>query len=128
MANLNFPSSVAWMSFTNRFLQLRKQHSLTQQQMADAVGIHITQVKRYEGGDAQPSLDALKKISLSFNVTTDWLIFEDGEREPKNELKLKFEAISQMDEDEQHIVLAVLDSMILKHQTRRFFTTQSGTR
>ena len=116
------------MSFTDRFLQLRKKHLLTQQQMADAVGIHITQVKRYEGGDAQPSLDALKKIAVAFNITTDWLIFEDGEREPKDELKLKFEAITQMDEDERHVVLSVLDSMILKHQARQFFTPQSGTR
>jgi transcriptional regulator with XRE-family HTH domain len=128
MRNVNFPSSVAWMSFTDRFLQLRKQHSLTQQQMAEAVGIHITQVKRYEGGDVQPSLEALKKVALAFNVTTDWLIFEDGEREPKDELKLKFEAITQMDDDERHVVLSVLDSMILKHQAKRFFTPQTGTR
>lgn len=116
------------MSFTERFLQLRKQHSLTQQQMADAIGIHITQVKRYEGGDVQPSLEALKKTALAFNVTTDWLIFEDGEREPKDELKLKFEAVSQMDDEERHVVLSVLDSMILKHQAKQFFTPPTGTR
>ena len=128
MADIKFPSVVAWMSFTNRFLQLRKQHGLTQPQMAEAVGIHITQVKRYESGEAQPSLDILKKIAMAFSVSTDWLIFEDGEREPQDELKLKFEAITQMDDDERHVVLSVLDSMILKHQTKRFFTSQTGTR
>ncbi|RUB20515.1 XRE family transcriptional regulator, partial [Pseudomonas aeruginosa] len=60
------------MSFTERFLQLRKQHGLTQQQMAETVGIHITQVKRYESGEAQPSLEILKKVATAFNVTTDW--------------------------------------------------------
>lgn len=128
MADIKFPSVVAWMSFTNRFLQLRKQHGLTQPQMAEAVGIHITQVKRYEAGEAQPSLDILKKIATAFSVSTDWLIFEDGEREPQDELKLKFEAITQMDDDERHVVLSVLDSMILKHQTKRFFASQTGTR
>ncbi|GAB7198504.1 hypothetical protein OS11_47870 [Dickeya oryzae] len=108
-----------WMSFSTRFLQLRKQYGLTQPQMADKVGIHLTQVRRYESGEAQPSLDILKRTAITFNVSTDWLIFEDGEREPQDELKLKFEAIRQMDEDELKTVTSVLDAMILKHQAKR---------
>ncbi len=108
-----------WMSFSTRFLQLRKQHGLTQPQMADKVGIHLTQVRRYESGEAQPSLDILKRIAVTFNVSADWLIFEEGEREPQDELKLKFEAVKQMDEDEQKSVISILDAMILKHQAKR---------
>jgi transcriptional regulator with XRE-family HTH domain len=121
MSSIKYYSTVNWMSFAVRFLQLRKQHNLTQPQMADAVGIHITQVKRYESGETQPSLDILKKIATAFNVTTDWLIFEDGEREPKDELKLKFEAVTQMDSAERQAVDALLDAMILKHQAKQFF-------
>ena len=128
MVSIKFSRDVVWMSFTARFVQLRRKHGLTQQQMADSVGIHITQVKRYESGEAQPSLDLLKKIALAFNVTADWLIFEDGEREPQNELKLKFEAITQMDEEEQRSIASLLDAMILKHQTKRFFIpAKTGT-
>jgi transcriptional regulator with XRE-family HTH domain len=108
------------MSFTDRFVQLRRQHSLTQQQMADNIGIHITQVKRYEAGETQPSLDILKKIAVSFNVSVDWLVFEECEREPQGELKLKFEAVAQMDEEERRVVALLLDGMILKHQARRW--------
>jgi transcriptional regulator with XRE-family HTH domain len=123
MTSIKLCSTVNWMNFAIRFLQLRKQHKLTQPQMADLIGIHITQVKRYESGEAQPSLDILKKIATAFNVTTDWLIFEDGEREPKEALKLKFEAIAQMDQDERHVVDALLDAMILKHQAKQLFVT-----
>jgi transcriptional regulator with XRE-family HTH domain len=122
MSTIKFCSAVAWMSFTVRFLQLRKQHNLTQPQMADAVGIHVTQVKRYEAGEAQPSLDILKKIATAFNVTTDWLIFEEGERDPQDLLKLKFEAIAQMDNIEQQTINSLLDAMILKHQAKQFFS------
>ncbi len=108
-----------WMSFSARFLQLRKQHGLTQPQMADKVGIHLTQVRRYESGEAQPSLDILKRIAVTFNVSADWLIFEEGEREPQDELKLRFEAVKQMDEEELRSVNSVLDAMILKHQAKR---------
>ena len=65
----------------------------------------------------------LKKIALAFNVTTDWLIFEEGEREPRNDLKLKFEAVSQMDAEERAAVDSLLDAMILKQQNKRFFVT-----
>ncbi|WP_316922846.1 hypothetical protein [Pseudomonas sp. zfem002] len=62
----------------------------------------------------------LKKVAVAFNVSTDWLVVEKNEREPQNELKLKFEAVVQMDEDERRSALALLDAMILKHQTKRF--------
>lgn len=110
---------IFWMSFSSRFLALRKEYGLTQPQMADKVGIHLTQVRRYESGEAQPSLDILKRIAVTFNVSADWLIFEDGEREPQDELKLKFEAIKQMDEEEMKSVTSILDALILKHQARR---------
>jgi transcriptional regulator with XRE-family HTH domain len=82
-------------------------------------GVLTTQVRRYESGEAQPSLDILKRIAITFNVSADWLIFEDGEREPQDELKLKFEAIKQMDEEELKSVTSILDALILKHQARR---------
>ncbi|MGY2287923.1 helix-turn-helix domain-containing protein [Pseudomonas gingeri] len=83
MPGIDHHQGLFWMSFTERFLRLRKQHSLTQQQMADTVGIHITQVKRYESGEAQPLLEVLKKVAVAFNVSTDWLMFEENEREPQ---------------------------------------------
>ncbi len=103
------------MSFPKRFIQLRKEHKLTQQEMADTVGMHITQVKRYEAGQAQPSIEILKKIATAFHVTTDWLIFEEGERDLPNSLQLKFEAVSQMSKEDQGAINSLIDGMILKH-------------
>lgn len=103
------------MNFPARFLQLRKSNNLTQQQMAEKVGIHITQVKRYEAGQAQPSIELLKKIATAFNVTTDWMIFEDGERDLPEGLQLKFEAVSKMSQEDQRTIQSLIDGMILKH-------------
>lgn len=107
------------MSFSERFIQLRKQQDLTQQEMADAIGIHVTQVKRYEAGSAQPSLEIIKKIATTFNVTTDVLIFEEGERQLRDDLQLKFEAVQQMSEDDQRAIKSLLDGMILKHRAQQ---------
>ncbi len=114
------------MSFAKRFIQLRKEHKLTQQEMADTVGMHITQVKRYEAGQAQPSLEVLKKIAMAFNVTTDWLIFEEGERALSNSLQLKFEAVSQMPEEDQRAITSLIDGMILKHTANQLAVNRTG--
>lgn len=108
------------MSFPTRFLQLRKDNGLTQQGMADTIDIHITQVKRYEAGTAQPSLEILKKIATAFHVTTDWLIFDDGEREPSDELRLQFEALQSFTPEEKQVAKSVLEGLILKHDANRF--------
>lgn len=108
------------MSFPTRFLQLRKNNGLTQQAMADLVDIHITQVKRYEAGTAQPSLEILKKIATAFHVTTDWLIFDDAERDPNDELRLQFEALQGFTPEEKQVAKNVLEGLILKHDANRF--------
>lgn len=104
------------MSFSARVITLRKKKGLTQQSLADAADIHVQQIKRYEAGHAQPTADALKKLALALHVTTDTLLFEEGEREPDDDLKLRFEAIAAMLPEEQEVAKAVLDAIIVKSQ------------
>ncbi|MFZ6675430.1 helix-turn-helix domain-containing protein [Undibacterium sp. Xuan67W] len=114
MAYLNYWLSA--MSFSERIVSLRKQQSLTQQGLSDATGTHVQQIKRYEAGTSQPTADALKKLALALHVTTDFLLFEEGEREPEDDLKLRFEAIAAMPAEDQDVAMAVLDAMIVKSQ------------
>jgi transcriptional regulator with XRE-family HTH domain len=63
--------TVIWticMSIQQRLISLRRERDLTQQQMADAIGVHVNQVRRYEAGAPQPSLDALKKIAVAMSA------------------------------------------------------------
>jgi len=46
------------MSFPQRVVTLRKQKSWTQQQLAEQVGVRVLQIRRYESGASQPTLDA----------------------------------------------------------------------
>ena len=114
------------MSLPARLIALRKERSLTQQQMAEAIGIHVNSVKKYESGQAQPSLDVLKKIALALNVSTDFLLFEEHERDPSDDLALQFEAVSQLPEEEQRVVMEVLESLITKYQARRWDTARTA--
>lgn len=107
------------MALSERLGQIRKARGLTQQGLADLAGVHLTQIQRYEAGTAQPTLEVMKKLAIALTASTDWLLFEEDERGPDDELKLQFEAIRQFDEEERKTALEVLDGLILKHQAKR---------
>jgi transcriptional regulator with XRE-family HTH domain len=113
------------MSFSERLIVLRRERGLTQQGFSDATGIHVQQIKRYEAGTSQPSAEALKKIAKCFGVTTDWLLFEDAERGPDDDLRLQFEAMGQLTPDEKDVARAVLEGLLLKHVARQWVGTDS---
>ncbi len=113
-------NAIFMMSLRERLIDLRKDQGLTQQQMADTIGIHVNSLKKYETGQAQPSLDILKKIALALHVSTDFLLFEGHERVPQDDLALQFEAVAEMPNDEQMVVREVLESLIIKYQSRRW--------
>ena len=102
-----------------RLIALRKARGLTQQAMADAVGVHVNQIKRYESGVTQPSLEGLKKLATALHVTTDSLLFDESERGPDEELRFQFEAVTQFDAEEKKVVKALLEGLILKHEAKR---------
>jgi transcriptional regulator with XRE-family HTH domain len=108
------------MHFPARLIQLRKARDLTQQELADAAKIHVNQIRRYEAGSAQPTLEALIRLSKSLHVHLDDLVFGEGERGPGEDMALLFEAINEFSEAEKETVRAVLSGMVLQHSARRF--------
>lgn len=52
-------------------------------------------------------------------MSLDQLVFDEGERGPSDDLRLQFEAVSHMSDDDRRIIKALLDGMIVKHQTKQ---------
>jgi transcriptional regulator with XRE-family HTH domain len=114
------------MKLPARLIALRKDRGLSQQAMADAIGIHVNSLKKYEAGQAQPSLDALRKIATTLHTSTDFLLFDEHDRGPSDDLRLQFEAVSQFPDEERKIIKALLDGMIIKYQTKRLMGNLSS--
>jgi transcriptional regulator with XRE-family HTH domain len=106
--------------FPQRLATLRKERGLTQQALAEMVEMHISQIRRYESGQSQPTLDAIRKLAVALSVSADMLLFEKDERGPDEELKLQFEAVSRFDPEEKKVIRSVLESMILRHEAKRW--------
>ncbi len=86
-----------------------------------AVGLHVNQIRRYETGQAQPSIEGLKKIALNLHISTDQLLFDDSERGPTDdELKLKFEAVQRLAPKERNAVRTMIDGVLLMEDTKRY--------
>jgi hypothetical protein len=67
---------------------------------------------------SQPTLDAIRKLAVSLNVSADMLLFGKDERGPGNELRFQFEAVSRFDSKDKKAARAVLDGLILRHQAK----------
>lgn len=106
------------MAFKERVSQLRKANGWTQQDLSEKVGVQVLQIRRYERGTSQPTLEVIKRMAIAFSVTTDELIFDSDERGPSDDLRLQFERVSQFDQDEKKIVKALLEGLILKHEAK----------
>lgn len=60
--------------FGNRLRQLRKDRKLTQQQLAELIGVKNGVISFYELGDRIPSPEVLRKLALALHVTADYLL------------------------------------------------------
>jgi transcriptional regulator with XRE-family HTH domain len=116
--------------FHDRLLTLRKERGLTQQALAEMVEMHISQIRRYEGGQSQPTLDAIRKLAVALSVSADMLLFAQDERGPDDDLKLQFEAASRLDPEEKNVIRSVIESIVLRNTfkaaERRFTNADSG--
>lgn len=112
------------MSFPQRLAALRKERGFTQQQMADKIGMHVSQLKRYEAASSQPTIEVFRRIALALNVSADMLLFEADERGPEDRLKLQFEAVSHLDEKEREAVETVIASVLHMHDAKRWTQPQ----
>ena len=60
--------------FGNTIKTLRKQHNMTQAQLAQKIGLTKSVISAYETGLRMPSYDVLISFSRIFKVTTDYLL------------------------------------------------------
>jgi hypothetical protein len=66
-------------------------------------------------------------ISKALHVSLNELVFEAHERGPgDSKMKLLFEAVERLNEDEQQVIRELLVGMIIKYKARRWTGTAGG--
>jgi transcriptional regulator with XRE-family HTH domain len=108
------------MSLSSRLKQVRKDKELSQQQLANLSNVHISNIGRYERGDAQPSAEVLNRIAGVLEVSPDFLI--NGTIEDKaesslsdNDLLNQFRKVEKLPDDKKRLVKEFLDAFLFKY-------------
>ncbi len=64
--------------FNKRLREIRMNSGLTQQNMADKLGISLNAYQKYEQAERSPSLECLVSIADIFDVSLDYLLCRDN--------------------------------------------------
>ena len=67
------------MDLTQKIIMLRKQHDMTQEELADRLKVSRQAVSRWETKTAMPDAANILALSRLFGVTTDYLLHDDYE-------------------------------------------------
>ncbi len=66
------------MTLSEKILYCRKRCSLSQEALAEKIGVSRQAISKWETGEAAPELSKLALLAKTFGVTADWLISEDN--------------------------------------------------
>jgi transcriptional regulator with XRE-family HTH domain len=114
--------AVAESEFGDRVASLRRERGLTQVMLAERVGVHPSQLHRYEAGAAQPTLDVIRRMCGALSVSADLLVLgqdsESGGRDLggfAERLGTAIETASYLSEHEQLVIAELIEAFVTAH-------------
>lgn len=111
------------MTFAERLKKTRLDKGISQTDLGKAVGIHYTQIGRYENKGSQPSAEVLSKIADALDTSTDFLMY--GSRDEiaggisDKELVTQFKRITKLPEDRKFILKELIDAFLFKSEVQQ---------
>jgi len=104
-------------SVGSQIQKLRKENNLNQSQLAEKIGVSLTQLQRYENKGVQPPADILRKLADTFNTSIDFLVYGNTEQKAQqsikdNELLSQFKAVEQLDGKDKSTIKDIIDAYI----------------
>lgn len=103
-----------------RLAAARQARGLTQEQLAEIVGVSRKMIDYYERRATNIQAAALKRLAEALHVTADELLGIQPPRQkpgPKSKLRQQVEQLEQLPRSEQQFVSKLLDSVLQKAAT-----------
>lgn len=109
-------------SLGSKLKKLRRDRAWSQDELAHHAQIDGRQVSRYENDRVVPSIDVIMKMAKAYNVSVDYLLFEDAEMRP---LQVPVSKLAQrvleaqgLSEEDERSLLHVLDAIVAKNRLK----------
>lgn len=74
------------MTFAERLKELRKRKGLTQTQLADALGVHLQTVSKWERGVTEPDISLIGETAAALGATVEELAGAPSRMRPSRAL------------------------------------------
>ncbi len=112
------------MSFAKRLKRARIEKGLSQTELGKIVGVHYTQIGRYENKGAQPAADVLSKMANILEVSADFLTNGTKDDLANSTLSDKtllnqFKAIEGFSANDKNVIKTLIDAFITKKQIQK---------
>ena len=112
------------MSFAERLKKTRLDKGLSKTELANMIGVHYSQIGRYENKGSRPAADVLGKLANALGVSTDFLMNGSsndlaGSSLTDKDLLNQFILIEKMPQKDKEVVKTLLDAFITKKQIQK---------
>jgi transcriptional regulator with XRE-family HTH domain len=118
-------------AFGNRLPQLRKTQGLTQEELAEKVGVTQRVIAYYEKDGAQPPGPILADLASALKVSVDELLGRKPVKEsvdPKTtRLMKRLKRVQELPLTDQRTALKILDALLAKHDTEKYLKKKVAT-
>jgi transcriptional regulator with XRE-family HTH domain len=114
------------MAIKDKIKEQRKKNGWTQDQLAEKVNVNGRSIGRYEIGGVEPSASILRKLADIFDVSVDYLLYDEAEEKISNkitdkELLTRFEKLNNINGNEKELLIGVLDLFIRDYQIKETY-------
>ena len=112
------------MNFGERLKKARIEKGLSKSDLAKSIGVHYSQIGRYEDKGAQPAADVLAKLANALEVSSDYLMNGSSDDLANSsltdkELLNQFKAIEKLSDKDKGVVKVFLDAFITKNKLKQ---------
>jgi len=100
---------------SERIYQFRRKNGLSQEQLAERIGVSRQAISKWESGTSTPELEKLLALSKCFNITLDELVKDEASNQETSETPQKSEkdAVSKTVEMKAGVVLCLIGAICL---------------
>ena len=105
--------------FGSNLKQFRSEKGLSQDAFATKIGVHVTNLSKYERSKSIPSLEIAEKMAAALDISIDELVYGRQNEKARtqisdNELLKLFNKTQSLNDDQKKTVVDLLDAFLLK--------------
>lgn len=110
--------------FGNNLKHYRSEKGFSQEAFAGMIGVHVTNLSKYERNKSMPSLEIAEKMATALNMSLDELVYGQQNEKARiriadNELLNLFNKTQELSDDQKKTVMDLLSAFLLKSNLKQ---------